>query len=92
VFSQSSAGWKKRLRKTAGHIKFWKKTSHNTWFGSHLYQKWHCTAADQRTFDLEIRYNSDRDTELTILDCEEENRIEFTNQVYEWMKEGLCFP
>jgi hypothetical protein len=80
------------LEKNGWSQQIMEKTSRNSWFGSHLYQKWHCTTPDQRVFDLEIRYNSDRDTELMILDCSEENRIEFTNQIYEWMKEGLCFP
>lgn len=68
------------------------KVVRNSWFSSQLYQKWHCTAPDQKTFDLEIRFHNDRDTTFLILNCPDEERTRITSQIYEWMKEGLCSP
>ena len=56
------------------------------------YEKWKCTTADQDSFEFEIKFKSDCDTVFRVLDCSEEKRAKYANQIYQWLQEGVCSP
>jgi hypothetical protein len=88
------AGLQDTFQKNGGTYELLEKKSKKPFIiGPHCsYEKWKCTTAEQESFEMEIQFNSDRDTTFRILDGSDEKRAKYTSRLYQWLQAAICTP